>query len=217
MDVGRSPYPIGKQVATGVTTSLQEALELVEDYALNYLSDELEKVTVPFWIEEATWTIHRERNMDATKQEKLTYANMKGRIRERLDYLRMNDNYARIPLAAIEVAIQTTDAEVREVIAEWKREAKEQLWFRSLLAGDAHPFLLNTPQALFVPGARHAFELIKYVATVVEPNWLHLGDLAANINWSASSFWWNFHVFRKSSRNARSAILTLEPFGNFSL
>ena len=54
MDIGRSPYALGQQVATGVTNCLKEALELVEDYALDYLSDELEKVTVPFWVEEET-------------------------------------------------------------------------------------------------------------------------------------------------------------------
>jgi hypothetical protein len=53
MDVGRSPYAIGQPVATGVTDSLDEARESVEDYALDYLRDELEKVTVPFWIEES--------------------------------------------------------------------------------------------------------------------------------------------------------------------
>jgi hypothetical protein len=52
MDVGRSPYAIGQRVATGGTDSLDEVLESVHDYALDYLGDELEKVTVPFWIEE---------------------------------------------------------------------------------------------------------------------------------------------------------------------
>ena len=63
--------------------------------------------------------------MDDKKQEKLTHANMKGRIRERLDYLRMNDNNATIPVSAVEVAIQNVEAEVKGLIDEWKREAKK--------------------------------------------------------------------------------------------
>ena len=63
--------------------------------------------------------------MDDKKQEKLTRANLKGRIRERLDYLRMNDNNATIPLSAIEVAIHKVEAEIKEVIDEWKREVKK--------------------------------------------------------------------------------------------
>jgi hypothetical protein len=41
-----------QQIATGVAASLQKALELAQDCALNHLSDEIERLTVPFWLEE---------------------------------------------------------------------------------------------------------------------------------------------------------------------
>ena len=41
-------------MVTGVADSLKEALELVEDCALYYLSDEIEKVTIPLWIKDVT-------------------------------------------------------------------------------------------------------------------------------------------------------------------
>ena len=45
------PLTRRQQVVTGVADSLKEALEFSEDCALYYLSDKIEKVTVPLWIE----------------------------------------------------------------------------------------------------------------------------------------------------------------------
>jgi hypothetical protein len=54
MDVSKFANPLRQQVVTGVSDSLKEALELAEDCALHYLSDEIEKVTNPLWIEDVT-------------------------------------------------------------------------------------------------------------------------------------------------------------------
>ena len=48
---------------------------------------------------------------------------MKDRIRERLDYLRMNDNDATIPTSAIAVAAWKVEEEVKQVMDDWKRES----------------------------------------------------------------------------------------------
>ncbi|MGB2628564.1 MAG: hypothetical protein WAK20_17395 [Candidatus Acidiferrum sp.] len=48
---------------------------------------------------------------------------MKDRIRERLDYLRMNDNDATIPTSAIAVAVWKVEAEIKQVMDDWKRES----------------------------------------------------------------------------------------------
>jgi hypothetical protein len=52
----RSAHNRNRQIATGVAESLEEAVELAEDGALQYLSDEIERVTVPFWVEETILT-----------------------------------------------------------------------------------------------------------------------------------------------------------------
>jgi hypothetical protein len=62
--------------------------------------------------------------MDEKKQEKVTRSGMKDRMRERLDYLKMHDNDATIPLIAIEVAVRKVEAEVTEIIGGWKLQAK---------------------------------------------------------------------------------------------
>jgi hypothetical protein len=54
MDVSKFVNPLRQQVVTGVSDSLKKALELAEDCALYYLSDEIEKVTIPLWIEDVT-------------------------------------------------------------------------------------------------------------------------------------------------------------------
>ena len=60
--------------------------------------------------------------MDDKAEEKLTRSRMKDRIRERLDYLRMNDNDATIPTSAIAVAAWKVEAEIKQVMEDWKRE-----------------------------------------------------------------------------------------------
>lgn len=61
--------------------------------------------------------------MDDKEEEKITRCRMKDRIRERLDYLRMNDNDATIPTSAIAVAVWKVEAEIKQVMDDWKRES----------------------------------------------------------------------------------------------
>jgi hypothetical protein len=52
-EISKGDGSLKRPIATGVTDSLNDARAKAEFFAIEYLSQDIEQATIPFWIEEA--------------------------------------------------------------------------------------------------------------------------------------------------------------------